>query len=696
MRFTDTNRLWRALPLLVGEFVLGTAALASITMTVDEPRYELLVHLALLLGLCVSAVGIGRKRAYVLPGAVTMLTALLFYYGRHCPFAVISVFFPPEIAGHEDLVLAALVGWFLVAFGVWQTTRQNMIFMIVSGLAVFGLTATVNLNSEMLVAFAIFMCAAVFCWGYEQFLDLDERLATAGQPNPARWPDMARGQLSVALLVGLLTLCVGGLLGTGAYQVTPNLYAKMAQRAYGWSVNSGRESLFNSFTSSFRVGSGPVRLSPIPVMEVSADHAERWRGMSYDYYDGHGWSRTARGGENLVQSGNTFQVPAAWLPPVKSFATNRQSFRIMNHSPLIFGAAQPVWMQVRSGLPAGYGPFRSPRPSVDAYGCLSWSSGDTGASSEYTVFSQEPSAAAAALRAAPEAASSEELEAYLQVPVQTKLALAPLVRQVTAGATTAYDKVEALKRYLEQTCLYSMGAPATPAAEDAVDWFVRHSQRGACDLFSSSLAILSRLAGVPARVATGYASGEYDPDVGAFVVKGTDAHAWTEVYFKGYGCVTFDATPAGTYEQQSLADLFAGGHWRLGLDRTLHRLVLYALLTLILLLALGAVVDPLALWRRLFARPPRTPLARLSAEYQAFYRLLLRRSRLEVADTLTPQEAMAAVVETLPSASPLDRRLLLELNERFYRVRYSAEVPYAEVASLSTDLARARRVVRKR
>ncbi|HZB48794.1 MAG TPA: transglutaminase-like domain-containing protein, partial [Mycobacteriales bacterium] len=50
------------------------------------------------------------------------------------------------------------------------------------------------------------------------------------------------------------------------------------------------------------------------------------------------------------------------------------------------------------------------------------------------------------------------------------------------------------------------------------------------------LALLLRLAGVPARVVVGFATGVPGPD-GRFNVRDTDAHAWIEVYFQGYGWV---------------------------------------------------------------------------------------------------------------------------------------------------------------
>jgi len=49
---------------------------------------------------------------------------------------------------------------------------------------------------------------------------------------------------------------------------------------------------------------------------------------------------------------------------------------------------------------------------------------------------------------------------------------------------------------------------------------------GYCDYFATAMAVLARAVGVPARVATGYWTGAYDPELGFYVVTGLDAHAW--------------------------------------------------------------------------------------------------------------------------------------------------------------------------
>jgi len=49
-----------------------------------------------------------------------------------------------------------------------------------------------------------------------------------------------------------------------------------------------------------------------------------------------------------------------------------------------------------------------------------------------------------------------------------------------------------LRKYLQKQCAYSLGAAAVPQDEDAAAYFVLKSRRGACDLFATALAVMSR------------------------------------------------------------------------------------------------------------------------------------------------------------------------------------------------------------
>lgn len=699
----NKEALRRTLPLYLGEAVLGTMALAAITASLSETSYQIYVHLALLVGLAVAALGTYRGRFYAWPGMLVQLGTCFLYITRDFSPPLLRLFFPDELLTHRDMIHAGLIGWLLVAFASWQSRRHNLIFMVVCGLAIFGVTGTVNLNSQMLLIFAVFMCSAVFCWGYEQFLEMDERLAATGQARSHDFMAMARGQLSIAVLVGILTFTAGNILGTGAYHLSPNLY-EMARRTHGpgWAPNIRLQNLYSDFSNDFQVGVGPVRLMPVPVMEVQADRPALWRGQVYDYYDGQRWSCKFSGAYSLnlteTAESRTYTVPSSLVTEYSAGRLNRQRIRLFSSVGRVFAASQPIALALNPAR-VKVGPWIMQdvlRPMIDSYNCLSWR-GQNDMTRSYSILSREPVDTPAVLAGSSNDVDLEGRENYVAVPIQAKAALLPLVRQIIADARaqTKYDKVVALKDYLETHCLYTISPPTTPHNEDAVDYFVNRSHRGACDLFSTSLVVMARLADIPAREVTGYATGEYDKDRKAFLVKGTDAHAWAEVYFAGYGWVPFDPQARETYEEASWPELISSGHWNLALGRTVREVGMVTLLGVVVFLALAALVDPLRLLRDALQPRCYTPLERLAHEYCSFYQLLLRRAGIKPDPALTPLEAITSITSLLPPGIRLDGRRLVSLNERFYNLRYAPEPAEAEVAALRKELGLLRKRVRR-
>ena len=118
-----------------------------------------------------------------------------------------------------------------------------------------------------------------------------------------------------------------------------------------------------------------------------------------------------------------------------------------------------------------------------------------------------------------------------------------------------------MNQYLKETYPYDLSIPPQMEEMDAVEYFLFEQKRGYCEQFSSSLAVMARSLGIPARVATGYAPGEYNPFTGYYDVRASDAHAWVEIYFPGYGWSTFDPTPSfdSTPWQYRAADNMQGG-----------------------------------------------------------------------------------------------------------------------------------------
>jgi transglutaminase-like putative cysteine protease len=115
-----------------------------------------------------------------------------------------------------------------------------------------------------------------------------------------------------------------------------------------------------------------------------------------------------------------------------------------------------------------------------------------------------------------------------------------LSRSLTAGAGSRAEAVDTVVRYLRQTYRYRLDSPVPPHGADAVDDFLFRSREGFCEQFASAAVVLLRAAGVPTRLAVGYADGV--PDGTGRLLKGTDAHAWIEVRFPDAGWVAFDPT----------------------------------------------------------------------------------------------------------------------------------------------------------
>jgi transglutaminase-like putative cysteine protease len=120
--------------------------------------------------------------------------------------------------------------------------------------------------------------------------------------------------------------------------------------------------------------------------------------------------------------------------------------------------------------------------------------------------------------------------------------VAALARQLAAGASTQWDVVARVHRFLLDGGRFRYTTDPPKAGPYPLLDFLLRSHAGYCQHFAGSAALLLRLAGVPARVVAGFATGVRQGD-GRFEVRDADAHAWIEVYFQGYGWVAFNPTP---------------------------------------------------------------------------------------------------------------------------------------------------------
>jgi transglutaminase-like putative cysteine protease len=116
-----------------------------------------------------------------------------------------------------------------------------------------------------------------------------------------------------------------------------------------------------------------------------------------------------------------------------------------------------------------------------------------------------------------------------------------LARRLTDGAPNVYAAVRRVEQHLEDNYRYF---ERVPRYELPLDAFLFEDRVGYCQQFSGAMALMLRMAGIPARVAAGFTRGSFNRDSREWRVRDLDAHSWVEVNFPGVGWVDFDPTPA--------------------------------------------------------------------------------------------------------------------------------------------------------
>ena len=134
-------------------------------------------------------------------------------------------------------------------------------------------------------------------------------------------------------------------------------------------------------------------------------------------------------------------------------------------------------------------------------------------------------------------------ETYLQLPEDLPEMVTLLAGEITRSAATPLEKVLAVQGFLRQEYLYDLDTPPAAPGQDVVEYFLFQEKRGYCSHFASAMVILLRSSGVPARLAAGYTTWQYDHSENRYTVPASAAHAWVEVYFPQYGWVEFEPTP---------------------------------------------------------------------------------------------------------------------------------------------------------
>jgi transglutaminase-like putative cysteine protease len=292
-----------------------------------------------------------------------------------------------------------------------------------------------------------------------------------------------------------------------------------------------------TFGDSLELGAG--RLPPEKPMFVAQPDSPPedgarvyWRARVLDTYEAGRWTVGQAPLAPFDPSEGGLQLPAYAGRVDKEFAITAQ----VSAMHLLYVPPQPRWVNRETEwktLAAGQDGFDVQEVTAHQFVL----EGET-----YRVISSLSVPRADSLRGAGKVYPAWVVARYLQVPVDLPGAVFELAESIGAGAETPYDQAAAVTTWLRSNITYQRDAEAPPEGADPIEWFLFESRTGFCDYYASAEVLMLRTLGIPARLAVGFAQGEYDPERNAYYVSAIDSHAWPEVFFPSYGWVEFEPT----------------------------------------------------------------------------------------------------------------------------------------------------------
>ncbi|HEX7737078.1 MAG TPA: transglutaminase domain-containing protein [Ktedonobacteraceae bacterium] len=298
-----------------------------------------------------------------------------------------------------------------------------------------------------------------------------------------------------------------------------------------------------TITGNVNLPDGPVLTYTSP----SSTKGQYLEGFSYDLFDGHTWTSSMQSTQNFSSNNQ--------LPPSYSGAAGASqldtSITVLQPpggtKNFIFAPADPSQFTV---------PVTIYTDSTNNF-IAAWAQTTPLSQNEhYRVTSMISTASAVDLAhiALPDndpslwttnLSYSELKQYYLQVPRTLSPEVLATAKTWTQGASTVYDVASALQAHLsnQKEFTYSVSNPPVPTNIDAVTWLL-HQHKGYCTYYATAMVMMARLLGVPARVINGFSQGHFDTSRKAWVVNGSDAHSWVQIYFPNFGWMNFDPTPS--------------------------------------------------------------------------------------------------------------------------------------------------------
>jgi len=647
----------------------------------------------------VVAIALGALTSYFVRG-IYIGTPHIKLDGYLYSFAIVAAFafgaqlqtLMPNGGYPVDVIAAGWLTWMLIlgSFFTWQD--NTLVFQAIPSVALLGLVGVYDTYRDIRFAFfGYLLClATLFARAHRRSMlrqaadsgyfnrglapgtpspsvETTPGLAKKMEEGPWKWTAGPGWALASAFTVVLISLfgtpviqqSVQGATGFVKFPVPKSVLPKTQQAP----------SLASTTSGSVQVGLGPNNsLSPNPVFEVKMDRAYYLRTSWFDLYSNGAWSSTVNGAttsERMEQEGSVADLATMDRPGYVPFTIRLKE--------------QLQFLPIPSSLLLGWDHNQKPG-SVLPNGSWFVAPGSTNQVYKGTSLSARAGTPTEAVRELP------EIYAQTLSTVSTPEEVTTMATEAAASGKTDYEKAELIREKIASTIVYNLQAGRTPEGMDPVVYALFDQRQAYCDIYASAMTLMARAVGIPSRFCLGYLPDETEKDDnGIYVVKESDLHAWSELYFKEYGWVVFDATegadsvPGGGRGTANVQ----GPFWQ----RPWVKTALDAAIGLLVIAAVGFGIRA-----QMARRGAITPRMELGFAYDAFVRVLERATRTRRSMSQTPDEFIRQVEPSLGESRSLAR----SINDRFVTAMYSqAGFTSADVALLRTDVRNLSKMLRK-
>lgn len=457
------------------------------------------------------------------PGAAANLWRLVLhsYASANLDFAPIPV--------RPGYVIMAVIGmWIAGTIGELATFRWHRpLIASLPCVGLFSFLMVVGHRRASSLMLALFLIALLLYWA----LEASHRLRTWGRwlPTWSHLEDEDAEPITGGVARKMGAACLGITL------IAPLLMPAFQDGLLVWRTNSGAGGGpgggGGGTTVDLLVSLVPEALdqSDQELFTVNADRATYWRLGSLGRFDGESWQPV--GGERIPAT-TRFSVET---PPARATDRIHQEFRIDGlRGEYLPAAATPTGLDVIVDSQGREASSVLVDPTTEDLKI-------DGGLTDFTAYDVTSDVSGGSYRELARAfPGAPEQPVYAEIP-ELSAEVEDLRDGWIAGKGSPFERLVAIQNRLRKF-EYSTEVEGGTST-DYLTEFLTTTRTGYCQQFSTAFALLSRSLGYATRVSVGFLPGDLDTVSGTYTVRGTNAHAWPEVLFEGFGWIAFEPTP---------------------------------------------------------------------------------------------------------------------------------------------------------